>query len=340
MNPDYQKLVQTHKTIHYYNVPVLSSVENGILVCGSMNLPIMENAIKNNTTLIILLDEIKDANELKFLQMNNNNIVIICNHLKQYQKLLPYKSDDTLFLNHKNFKIPMKVILLMRDDKRVQHIQSNLITKLKDLTVFPAVDAMTPNAIENFIKENQLPVVTPIRAGKIGCTFSHISLWRGLFNTLFPSILILEDDIQPIDSYQEEICSILEEAPVTFDIIFLYVSPKFFRNDTDIQLANKNHLNKAYYTEDISAYIISRKGAHKLLQKFKVIDQPLDMMIAREIQRDNLEAYATRNIIFTNIGQKTATQENLLESNTYDSAIYTPDEDVSSTSSEEEFHSI
>ncbi len=322
---DYSHLLKDHRTIHYYNICDHNLINDSVLVyhnIDAIDFTLINNVISNNNNVILLLHNIDNISELSVLE--NPNIIIICHKLRHYQQLLSYKSDDTLFLDYTDLDIHKRVILLLRDKKRVEHYDHNLKPNLKLLKIFPAIDAMTPHAIDNYVKMNQTPILRPIRAGKIGCAFSHLSLWKELLLNLYPCLMILEDDVIPNQKYNESITNILSELPVTFDLLFLFISSKYYRNDNTVQLNQKSYINKAYYTEDISAYIISRKGASTLLQNIKSIGEPLEMMINKEIERDNLEAYIARDRLFDNIGQKTATQENILESNTYDSQIYDP----------------
>jgi GR25 family glycosyltransferase involved in LPS biosynthesis len=326
MEPDYNKLLLPYAKIQYYKTRDIQHLENSILVyydADILNYTLIRNSIEKNVPVILVLKNLNDSTELALLQ--NAMITVICHRLRDYQQLLSYKTEDKLFIYHGGLEIAKRVILLLRDVKRVEHVETHVKPKLKAMKIFPAIDAMTPDAIDNFVQEYHIPILQPIRAGKIGCAFSHISVWRELLQSLNPSYMILEDDVQPSIDYNDLMIPVLKELPVTFDILFLYVSPKFYRNDDTIQLPGKNYINKGYYTEDVSAYIISRKGARKLLRKFKAIKEPLDIMITKEIMNDEIEAYTTKKMLFENIGQKTATQENILESNTYDSKIYAPE---------------
>lgn len=326
MEPDFHRLLEPYRTIHYYKTKEIQTVKNSILVHSDpdhLNFTLIQTAISNQVPVIVIIKNIFDQGDLKLLA--NPNIICICHKLRDYQQLLSYKTEDTLFISHSGLEVAKRVILLLRDSKRVEHIENHIKPKLKSLKVFPAIDALTPNAIDNFVQEYHIPILQPIRAGCIGCAFSHISIWRELLQSINPSMMILEDDVIPSVEYNDMIQLVLRELPVTFDILFLYVSPKFYRNDDQVQFEGKQYINRAYYTENICSYIISRKGARKLLRKFKALSEPLDLMITKEVQKGELEAYTTKKMIFENIGQKTATQESVLDSNTYDSKIYEPE---------------
>lgn len=310
--------------IHYYNINNIEYEKEDTLVYGHylkdklLDRNILDKAVDKNIKIILLLYELCNDEDLEYL--SNDNIIIICDKLRHYQQLLSYKKDDTLYINHDRLELQKRIILLLRDKKRVNHIEQNVKPKLTSLKIFPAIDAMTPHAIDNFVLENHIPIIELIRAGKICCAFSHITLWKELVNSLSPSFLIMEDDIHPKKEWKEIIDKILEDIPITYDIIFMYVSPNFFRNDDYVKY--NDQLNKHYYMEDISAYLISRKGARKLLKSITYLKEPIECIINKD---NNLETYIVRNMPFENIGKKCATLDNILESNTYDSKLYHPE---------------
>lgn len=320
---DFNNLIKDHPVINYHNY-VNHQSKKGINIYGIDQLPIDRNKIKAliDTPLIIILRVIEVLQPDDMDLLSDPNITVICQQLKHYQQLLSYKSSDQVFIDHHQLLIPKKIILLLRDPKRVDHVEQQVKPHLKSLKIVPAIDAKSPNAIEFYSQNNQIPVVNPIRRGKIGCAFSHQNIWKDLNLSLSPSYIVLEDDIQPNQSSERIIDQILEELPVTFDIVFLYVSDQYYRPGTKIE--GKRFLIEPYYHQHLSAYLISKKGANKLLNLIKMIDHPIEIMINQLVEEGKLEAYMTNQRPFANIGERNATQDNLLSSNINDSQLFEP----------------
>ena len=185
---------------------------------------------------------------------------------------------------------------------------------------------MTPHAIDNFVQTHQIPIMKPIRAGKIGCFFSHYTQWKNLLNSLYPAVLVMEDDIVPQEGFNQKLDAILEELPPTFDILYLQLDEcKNYQNRKGENYSSL--LRKDVPREDTSAYLISRKGANKLVTQMKNIKEALGPMLKKQIESNNLETYTIKNALFRNIGQKTSNQElsqGILKSNTCDSQLLGP----------------
>src|SRR5271156_4777628 len=96
MNPDFSKLIKSFSTIHYYDVNDIYINQDSIAVCGEFNEELIKKIIKRENKVIVILEEFLDEN-LGLLE--NPLITIICQKLKDYQRLLSYKSEDTLFIN-------------------------------------------------------------------------------------------------------------------------------------------------------------------------------------------------------------------------------------------------
>jgi GR25 family glycosyltransferase involved in LPS biosynthesis len=118
---------------------------------------------------------------------------------------------------------------------------------------------------------------TAMSKGEFGCAWSHLNLLKKLLKE--PSdinyYLILEDDVElvkPID----ELCKLLENIPDDTDMCHLAKSDWFpFKKTTSIN----NYFSecKKEYFNRTTAYLISKKGAEKVLSYCNYqIDIPID----------------------------------------------------------------
>lgn len=124
--------------------------------------------------------------------------------------------------------------------------------------------------------------------------YQEVGLWASTFLCLnkfieseYSSILILEDDMEPLGNFQELLGSYLKSIPEDSDCFMIFVPEKIFYSSGYENLIDESR----YYTEDSNIWIahqtwstgcmvISKSGAQKILSYIaKGIDLPLDIFI-------------------------------------------------------------
>jgi hypothetical protein len=87
-------------------------------------------------------------------------------------------------------------------------------------------------------------------------------------------------------------------------------------------------LVKGMALQQTCAYLVSRKGAFRLVNAIKSIKEPLDVILRKQVESGLLEGYAVRETLLRNVGDADgeATEEEVLESNTLNSKMYMPNE--------------
>jgi GR25 family glycosyltransferase involved in LPS biosynthesis len=279
-------------------------------------------------------DHMDDMNYPDLELLKNPRVTVICDsyYKEVYVGLLKYKSPEELMMSPSADTINSFVILLMRDLNRVSHVHQKLTTSMTGLRIFPAIDALTPHAIDNFVRLHKLPIVKPIRAGRIGCFFSHYNLWSDLLASKSkPAMMILEDDNIPIEGFTEKFDQVLKELPPTFDILHLYLLPDDLLKLADYEDNGRyNLIVKGLASTQTCAYLISRKGTRRLCEVVKSIKDPLDLIIKKHVETGYLEGYAVKTRLFENLGveekkggEQTENQQ-VLKSNTQESQMYMP----------------
>lgn len=139
------------------------------------------------------------------------------------------------------------------------------------ITRFPAVDgrllSMTPEIRWTF-RDNDFS----FRRNMVACALSHMALWEELAASDFPGFLIFEDDVHLCRGFMGqlvEICGTLENRHPGFDMVLLGHSEVHkgqrieFKNSC--LPASLEAFDGARYLGGLFAYIISRKGAKKLM---------------------------------------------------------------------------
>jgi GR25 family glycosyltransferase involved in LPS biosynthesis len=145
--------------------------------------------------------------------------------------------------------------------------------------------------------------------GMIGCWLSHFGIWNNIVKNNETNVLVLEDDAYPIDNFNNLIKKLWPQVPNDWDIIYLGCSGsceknRLITNFYTITTGQKNKyiykngkkLNNVYIPGTpltTHAYMISNKGARKLLQhpSFKKIDYHVDCQLTT-IFEDGFKVYA------------------------------------------------
>lgn len=133
--------------------------------------------------------------------------------------------------------------------------------------------------------------------GAIGCSLSHIKLWKQMIEKKEEMYLIIEDDVavtakvttETINSFLQEVC----QHDPNWDVILLgwmKPLPGLISKDGDVRVApNIYRINDV--TFGTHAYLINRKGAERLLKSaFPIIDQ-VDSYLSYMACRGDIHAY-------------------------------------------------
>lgn len=122
--------------------------------------------------------------------------------------------------------------------------------------------------------------------GAIGCALSHIRIWKRIVDENIAEAIIFEDDIEMNDNFVQEISKLEPYLPKNYDMIHLGYGLKSL-------LGIRQIINK-YFVKTNSCmsgfgYILSNKGAKKLLEHIFPISAPYDVEITKKIS--NLDIY-------------------------------------------------
>lgn len=161
---------------------------------------------------------------------------------------------------------------------------------LKSITErFPAIDGkkldfedidrklISDKAIKD--AQENLRLYTTMTIGGIGCALSHHAIYKKIVDKKINRCLILEDDINLVDEFNERIKNIEENLlGLDFDLFFLGYHNTSIKYTYDYNL-NFIEFNRVY---GLFGYIVTLEGAKKLLNMF-----PLNMQIDSEISNNS-----------------------------------------------------
>ena len=141
----------------------------------------------------------------------------------------------------------------------------------------------------------------PVNPGEIGCTVSHIDVWRRFLDTDFKTALVLEEDFKSA----KKIGNLLDTIPADYNWDLLYLGRNKVKDD--IAEVGDSFVVPGYsYTSH--AYAITKEGAHKLFygklqQDIIPLDEYLPAKYGQHPRKDisrvfegNVRALATKDI--------------------------------------------
>lgn len=137
-----------------------------------------------------------------------------------------------------------------------------------------------------------------LNSGEIACYLGHLKILRIFLRSKHDYCLVLEDDIQKTKNPEQtvsELNNIVSNLPRNFDL--LYVSRGFSYCKIDTKYSKV--LNQTYYSLTTASYIISKKGAEKILSnKPKKISFPIDVLYAGLSFKKKIRSFTVKKNIF------------------------------------------
>lgn len=150
-----------------------------------------------------------------------------------------------------------------------------------------------------------------LTSGAVGCFLSHLHIYQYIINHNLKYSLILEDDTKPtISNYKEYLQHLFLYTPEDADIILLhYILPRVSKyNINTINIALSKVEPKKFQFWCLDSYIITRKGAKKILDNFDKITMQIDSFLAKLYREGKINIYITNKQYTTQSDNKTDIQ--------------------------------
>eukprot|EP00092_Neocalanus_flemingeri_P098726 GFUD01125898.1.p1 GENE.GFUD01125898.1~~GFUD01125898.1.p1 ORF type:complete len:476 (+),score=131.74 GFUD01125898.1:82-1428(+) len=201
------------------------------------------------------------------------------------------------------------LINLERRDDRFSRMKYNFEMLGVDYTLTPAVDGRKID--QNYLIKNNIKMLPefsepyhgrPLTFGEIGCFMSHYKIWEDIIASEHETVLVFEDDIRFEPYFGQKLEYLLEELrtiPDRWDLVFL--GRKILHNSDEPWLLTSSQLVKVDYTYWTLSYILTRKGAQKLLganprTKMVPVDEFLPIMYNRHPNETWKSYFPTRDL--------------------------------------------
>lgn len=172
----------------------------------------------------------------------------------------------------------------------------------------------------------------PMNSGQIGCALGHRMMYETILKEGYQRVLILEDDVEPVNGFHEQVTSVLQELPENWDLIYFdyakYTSPNrlkqyWYHLQHALKLLKWNHtiisnlypqpvsthIKTAGFHDYTSAYGITRKGAGVLLNMQTPVAYIADNLLATAATSQRIQGYISLPKLFQQRSQGTGASE-------------------------------
>jgi GR25 family glycosyltransferase involved in LPS biosynthesis len=177
-----------------------------------------------------------------------------------------------------------------------------VLPKLAICNIIKATNA-EKNEIDKFLRCEKIDIVyNPVTLGKVACTISHIRTWKAILAQDLKHAIVLEDDVAIQKGFSSFIHKLIRELPIDFDLVHLYVHEdrsEWFRCAAKTEKAYVSYIP----VWGRSAYLLSRRGAIKLLSGFHALTKSGDKQISEMAKRRELSVYCAKETYVDNLGQ-------------------------------------
>lgn len=139
----------------------------------------------------------------------------------------------------------------------------------------------------------------PMKSGEVGCFLSHYSIWKEVIEKHHAITLVLEDDIHFVPYFRHRFLQLMKEMK-ELDWDLVYIGRKILL-DGEEEYATE-HITKPLYSYWTLGYLLSERGAKKLLQadplsKMLPVDEFLPIMFDQHPNDTWKAHFSNRNLL-------------------------------------------
>ncbi|WP_039058833.1 glycosyltransferase family 25 protein [Enterobacter sp. Bisph1] len=157
------------------------------------------------------------------------------------------------------------IINLESAEDRRESMESQVKNSGLRYEFIPAVDGrILPAGLLSILRKEHSYAVTP---GEIGCSLSHLTVYKALTDSDDDCALVLEDDIFLPDDISQFIKEIENTIPKNTPCVYLLSHVNHYNDKTIFNLSNGHAVHEVYNAAFSHAYIINKPAARLLLDK-------------------------------------------------------------------------
>lgn len=209
-------------------------------------------------------------------------------------------------------KIPIYIINLDKDYERLQITEKEIH---REGHKYKRIKGVYGKNLSNKQKQKYSTIFCSnfCTDSMIGCALSHIKAWKTLVKNKDEYALILEDDVNLVNNFDKEMYNALNNVPENYDMLYLgytvgtkdgshNMSTLITQTLTGVKQTGKiinDAIHIPFFPMALHSYILSYKGAKKLLSKFEndKIFNHIDFQLT--FYKNDLNIYATNTDLVT-----------------------------------------
>ncbi|CAH0547323.1 unnamed protein product [Brassicogethes aeneus] len=260
-------------------------------ICNEQNFGFITVPLEQNDDL---LTDIEHLRNIKLEVLNMEKPLEVKDYLKIYTSL-PKK--DTM-----NFDKIFMINLRRRPERKIRMM--NVFNELGiEASTLEAVDGKSlteaelnkilflPNYADPYHKR-------PMTKGEIGCFLSHYNIWKEIIDKGYKQTLVLEDDIRFESFFRSRVKIVMNDLLKIPDWDLVYFGRKRLQEKDEPWVEGSSSLVKAGYSYWTLGYVLSQKGAQKLLNadplsRLVPVDEFLPILFDKHPQ-DNWKSHFPR----------------------------------------------
>ena len=205
--------------------------------------------------------------------------------------------------NKENFQIKIidriYFINLDKSKDRLKIMEDNAKKNSLTLTRFPAFNGKDLNKEKLYKNGMFSDFIYKSRDGMIGCTVSHIELWKKIVKENDNIVLILEDDVIIKDNFSEEFNKYYRQAPDNWDILYLGASNVYGKK------ISKNLIKPIYGTKGLTnvgayAILVKKESLKKMISAMTPVTTDFDVQLRNNYNKFNNVYYFNPPLILHN----------------------------------------
>jgi glycosyl transferase, family 25 len=180
--------------------------------------------------------------------------------------------------------LPILFINLERDVERRDRMQAQATAMGLSMQRLDAVlwKGLPPPQQDRFYSAslNRRQYHQPLVAGEKGCYASHLKAWQWLVDSEHAAAVILEDDVKLEPDFGRVVAGI-QALPANWDMIKLIGREGIGKREKAAMISpvvGSHEVVRYHRIPSLTAgYVVSREGAHKLLQSRQPFGRPIDV---------------------------------------------------------------
>lgn len=192
------------------------------------------------------------------------------------------------------------VISLERRNDRRLFMKEQLEKEMISYEILDAIDGLELHNVdlpESLVKSTSK---NSISLGQIACVLSHYCVWVSMLENEWDHLLLFEDDTLLVKDFKKKLDQVLSEVPKDYDYLIIGSCGKIYKRQVI-----SDHIFIPYNTCCTDGYVVSRKGAEKLIKEASPCDLrsgSIDTIISRLIKRRRIIAYHSQPLLCSQQG--------------------------------------